>query len=215
MQVTDQWTAVALAVDVEPSTAVPVLLDGEEIVLWRSASGVLQAWEDRCPHRGMRLSFGFVRGEELACLYHGWHFDTDAACTAIPAHPDLTPPRTICANAYACAETGGFVFVRLGSGDIAAPKLPPATPVRSLTIQRPMETIVAQLPVATGPDRLNHIDLPGGPALLVALHPMDRSRTTLHIAMSGEADRPARLAAAAWSENFRRIAEGVAPLAAA
>lgn len=27
--------------------------------------------EDRCPHRGMKMSFA-VRGDHIACLYHGW-----------------------------------------------------------------------------------------------------------------------------------------------
>jgi len=38
-----------------------------DIAVWRSVSGVVNAWENRCPHRGMRLSHGFVRGESLAC----------------------------------------------------------------------------------------------------------------------------------------------------
>ena len=35
---------------------------GYRMVLWRGLDGTPYALEDRCPHRGMRLSFGFVRG---------------------------------------------------------------------------------------------------------------------------------------------------------
>ncbi|MGO7418409.1 Rieske 2Fe-2S domain-containing protein, partial [Rhizobium ruizarguesonis] len=40
------------------------------IALWSSASGRISASADRCPHRGMSLSHGFVRGETLSCIYH-------------------------------------------------------------------------------------------------------------------------------------------------
>ena len=65
------------------------MVNGEDIVIWRSVSGEARAWENRCIHRGMRLSFGQVRGEQLSCRYHGWLFDLngqvypyarDAAC---------------------------------------------------------------------------------------------------------------------------------------
>lgn len=204
------WTAVALSVDVEAGSAVPVILDGSEVVVWRSASGSLQAWEDRCPHRGMRLSFGFVRGERLACLYHGWRYDTEAACTTIPAHPDLTPPRTICANAYGCVETGGFIFVRLSETDVLPPHLPEATPVRSTTILATLADLAARLG-CDPQSSAGSVEAAIG-RLIVALQPIDEGRTCLHVAISGPADAAARRAAAEWSEDIRRRAEGTVPL---
>jgi Rieske [2Fe-2S] domain len=35
------------------------------VVVWRGQDGKVHAWEDWCPHRGMRLSFGFARGKSL------------------------------------------------------------------------------------------------------------------------------------------------------
>ena len=70
-----------------------------ELAVWRSASGRIAAWRDRCPHRGMRLSHGFVRGESLNCIYHGWTYGADGACRRIPAHPEVVPPATIRADA--------------------------------------------------------------------------------------------------------------------
>lgn len=207
------WTAVTLSVDIEAGSAAPVLLAGAEVVVWRSASGSLQAWEDRCPHRGMRLSFGFVRGERLACLYHGWQYDTDAACTAIPAHPDLTPPRTICANAYGCVETGGLVFVGLAETAAPPPELPAATPVRSTTVLESLPGLAARLGI--DPDAaVASIDTAAGP-LLVALQPLDEARTGLHVVIPGPADATTRRAAADWSEDVRRRAEGTVSLPAA
>ena len=62
---------------------------GPEVAIWRDGSGAVHVWQDRCPHRGMRLSFGFVRGDELSCLYHGWRYGADGA---VPLHPRASRP---------------------------------------------------------------------------------------------------------------------------
>ena len=80
------WTAVCIAADLPAKVVMPSVCDGTDIAVWRSASGQLAAWADRCPHRGMRLSHGFVRGEALNCIYHGWTYGADGGCTRIPAH---------------------------------------------------------------------------------------------------------------------------------
>src|SRR3546814_15276430 len=43
----------------------------ENIVLWRDADGQVHALEDRCPHRGARLTLGWALGDRVACWYHG------------------------------------------------------------------------------------------------------------------------------------------------
>jgi nitrite reductase/ring-hydroxylating ferredoxin subunit len=84
---------------------------GIEMAVWRTASGKAQAFNSRCPHRGMRLTYGFVRGEQLACIYHGWHYESSGHCALIPAHPTLNPPKTICATSYALVEQDGLLWV--------------------------------------------------------------------------------------------------------
>ncbi|MGO7733734.1 Rieske 2Fe-2S domain-containing protein, partial [Rhizobium johnstonii] len=66
------WTPVALSRDFPFGTVMPAWTSAGSIALWRSASVRISASADRCPHRGMRLSHGFVRGEALSCIYHGW-----------------------------------------------------------------------------------------------------------------------------------------------
>jgi nitrite reductase/ring-hydroxylating ferredoxin subunit len=200
------WVAVALSEDIAAGSAAPVILHGAEFVVWRSLSGAVHAWEDRCPHRGMRLSFGFVRGEQLACLYHGWRFDADAACVSIPAHPDLEPPATICANAYPCIERGGFVLIDPHRRNLAPPDPAKVSAVRSLTVlASPTELLRGLDAVATG--GFLRSTGPSGKTLLLALHPMDEYRTTLHIAVEGEADAALRAEVSAWGEDLRRRIE--------
>jgi phenylpropionate dioxygenase-like ring-hydroxylating dioxygenase large terminal subunit len=128
------WVPIALGRDVPKGTTRAAIVEGKELVIWRGGDGTAHVWEDRCPHRGMRLSFGFVRENALNCLYHGWQYGAGASCQRIPAHPDLTVPPTIRANAYEAAEAGGMVWVRLGDeGEF--PTLPEGTPVASLAVE--------------------------------------------------------------------------------
>src|SRR3989338_3926114 len=65
-----EWVAVGLSRDLPAGVAMPALWQGRELAVWRSASGKLSAWDDRCPPRGMRLSHGFVGGGALAGAVH-------------------------------------------------------------------------------------------------------------------------------------------------
>ena len=65
---------VSLSGGVEPGTRTGTSVSGQQVVVWRGQDGAARAWADRCPHRGMRLSFGYVRENTLTCIYHGWSF---------------------------------------------------------------------------------------------------------------------------------------------
>jgi nitrite reductase/ring-hydroxylating ferredoxin subunit len=129
------WVPVALSASIEAGTSAGAVVEGAELVVWRDAKGVAHVWEDRCPHRGMRMSFGFVRGDHIACLYHGWSYDTAGQCRHIPAHPDLDVPKTIKIATYAVQESGGVIWTQLATEAQAADPLPATgnnLPVRSL-----------------------------------------------------------------------------------
>ena len=69
---------------------------GREFAVWRADDGYVNVWENRCLHRGVRLSIGVSDGRELKCQYHGWRYSNrTAGCTYIPAHPADAPARTI------------------------------------------------------------------------------------------------------------------------
>lgn len=87
-------------------------LDGEELALWRSPDGAAQAWENRCPHRGTRLTLGRIMGERLSCAYHGWEFTANGGrCTAIPAQPSVPAPKNLTVKTFAVREAAGMVWV--------------------------------------------------------------------------------------------------------
>jgi vanillate O-demethylase monooxygenase subunit len=120
------WHVVARSDDVGHDP-VQVWLLGEPWALVRlpTADGTtrLVAFADRCPHRLAPLSAGTVVGETLQCGYHGWCFDADGACTAIPAigGSDRIPSRARVTAPAGLVEDGGLVF--LAPEEPLAPRL--------------------------------------------------------------------------------------------
>lgn len=119
----------------------PATILDKELVVWRDRRGDSHAWPNRCVHRGMRLSLGFVDGERLACRYHGWRYGAGGRCVHVPAHPELEPPETFCFTPYASAERYGLIWASTDAARDAAPRLPAldaaATPIhfcRSLAV---------------------------------------------------------------------------------
>ncbi len=110
----DDWHPVAAAGNLVAGAPLQAHLLGQELVLWRDASGRAHAWKDRCPHRGTRLSIGHVSNDQLVCKYHGWRFGTDGRCTLIPSQPGHAIPDRACVVTYACQENYGLVWVCLG-----------------------------------------------------------------------------------------------------
>ena len=221
------WIPVALSRDVEPSSSMGTLIDGAEIVVWRDRDGAAHAWEDRCPHRGMRLSFGFVRGNHIACLYHGWEYSTDGQCRKIPAHPELEVPRAIKANRYGCRESAGMIWVATAGEDLPASTLPgvEAFPVRSLYCDRPLHDLVAlletdaRLPAAFGAGavRIDGSMLTAslaGATLVGGLQSWSGTRSAMHLVLTETDSGSASSIAAAllpWTEALRRRLEQSEP----
>jgi phenylpropionate dioxygenase-like ring-hydroxylating dioxygenase large terminal subunit len=113
------WHPVALATAVGAAPLAVQLLD-QPLVLWRDAGGRVQAWADRCPHRGAQLSLGCVRDGQLECPYHGWRFDGSGQAVVVPALPGFVPPATHRATVHDTVEAYGLVWVRLVAGGDAA-----------------------------------------------------------------------------------------------
>lgn len=222
------WYPVTLSEGLERGTSTGTHLFGRELVVWRDLEGAAHVWEDRCPHRGMRLSFGFVRGNQIACLYHGWHYDAAGQCRYVPAHPQLTPPDSIKVEVYGSAERAGMVWVWSGqAGDAPSPPEDRAvTPVRSLHVDCPPEKAVSYLSAVMPPpfvaaDAVATRFAPISPSffsissgrdeLLVGIQPIADADTALHIAIAGTADYrgAGQKHFSAWAEDIRRALEGV------
>ena len=105
------WHPVASAHDVPYRHVHQAQLLGRELAVWRADDDYVNVWENRCLHRGVRLSIGSNDGTELRCQYHGWRYaNRSAGCTYIPAHPADAPARTICNRTFSSVERYGLVW---------------------------------------------------------------------------------------------------------
>lgn len=200
----NDWTPVYLNDRLKAGAVVRSFVGDHDIALWRSFSGKIHAWLNRCPHRGMRLSYGFVRGEMLACIYHGWHYGEDTVCRYIPAHPELTPPNTIQATAFACLEKGGIIWVGQENADPADLTSPNGHGVRSLTINAPLPNVKSALGLEGA--ALSKVDVEELPSLL-ALQALPGDKTTLHILSQEPLTPEQKKVLSRWAEQKRRDIE--------
>lgn len=116
-----QWHPIAASADLPCRHTFHGQLLGREFAVWRADDGYVNVWENRCLHRGVRLSIGINDGAELKCQYHGWRYaNRTAGCTYIPAHPADAPARTICNRTFPAVERYGLVW----SGEAPAGELP-------------------------------------------------------------------------------------------
>ncbi|HSV81854.1 MAG TPA: Rieske 2Fe-2S domain-containing protein [Ramlibacter sp.] len=129
------WQPVFRSVDLPAGQARPVRILGEDVTLYRGEGGTAHAVGFRCAHRGVQLSTGFVEGDSIRCLYHGWRFDAQGACVERPGAGPTGNPTPI--RGYPTQEYLGLVFVYFGEGE---PPPPPRYPrlegegVRDVTI---------------------------------------------------------------------------------
>jgi len=86
----------------------------ERIVVWRDAQGTAHALEDRCPHRGARLSLGWNLGDRIACWYHGVETAADGTVARVPAAATSALEGQRCVKSYPCVERNGAIFAWFG-----------------------------------------------------------------------------------------------------
>ena len=116
------WQPVALSRDVTAGKILSYTLLDEEIVLSKIDGKILAA-KDLCPHRGAKLGLGKIEHGCLICPYHGWEFDADGQCAAIPSLADQTAPvvRRTRLKTFPVRERYGMVWVRLDAGEEVSP----------------------------------------------------------------------------------------------
>jgi len=86
----------------------------ENLVLWRDDDGTVRAVEDRCPHRGARLSLGWNLGDRLACWYHGVEVDGTGTVRKVPAVSPCPLEGKQCVKSYPVKELRGAIFAYFG-----------------------------------------------------------------------------------------------------
>lgn len=105
-----RWYVVARSGEVK-ARPVGVVLWDQPIVLFRDGGGKINALEDRCPHRQVKLSHGSAIADSLECVYHGWRFDRDGNCVFIPYLQDNQKLPDCQIKTYPVRESDGLIWL--------------------------------------------------------------------------------------------------------
>jgi nitrite reductase (NADH) small subunit len=98
---------VAHIADIDVKGARRFTLGELEIALFRLSDGSIQAVENRCPHKGGKLSEGMVCGSNIHCPLHDWKIDLRSG--------KVQDPDDGCVTTFAVEvdEHSGSVYVML------------------------------------------------------------------------------------------------------
>ena len=231
---TNQWYAVGGSAALAPGSLMPATLLDTELVVWRETTGAVHAWRNRCSHRGLRLTLGFVDGDKLACRYHGWRYGAGGKCRIIPAHPGMTPPDDFQIPTFVARDKGGLIWVSIGEAGERSQHLGPDQELsfcRDLVVQQNPEqvaTLARQArfkPFGKHGDDITfeykdisssviRIDAQFGndsASIVLAIQPITQDRTGLHV-LAGDGTAAERRHYADWTRRLRWFMEN--PLAA-
>lgn len=116
------WYPIAQASEVTDKPLAAQLLD-VRLVLYRSNDKVVVA-KDLCFHRGAPLSKGWVENGEIVCPYHGFRYNCEGKCTAVPAHPSSKISPKLKLIVYPAVERYGLIWTSLAGTDEQIPAFP-------------------------------------------------------------------------------------------
>jgi phenylpropionate dioxygenase-like ring-hydroxylating dioxygenase large terminal subunit len=121
------WFTVAFSDEVAPGTVLRRKFMGEDVVIYRTAAGVLRVVEPYCPHLGAHLGYGGkVQGEEIVCPFHHFRFDPSGVC--VGTGYGTSPPRATLRQWTSQAVNGVIAIWRHADGEPPSWELP-AIPV--------------------------------------------------------------------------------------
>lgn len=114
----NQWYAVMEGDRIRPGQVVSAVRLGKRLAFFRTQDGKAHAVEDKCAHRGARLSQGKVMGDHIACPFHGLVYSPEGNCTFIPANglANQEDIKRFHVAPYPVEEKGGMIFLWYGDG---------------------------------------------------------------------------------------------------
>ncbi|WFB05990.1 Rieske (2Fe-2S) protein [Streptomyces sp. LX-29] len=123
----DGWFALAATAELDRGVVLTRRLMGEDVVLYRTASGRPCAVRPFCPHLGAHLGHGgTVHGEDIVCPFHHFRFDPEGSCVRT-GYGTAAPKARL--STLECREVDGLVFLwRHAQGVAPTWEIEPAPP---------------------------------------------------------------------------------------
>ncbi len=104
------WYVVAQSREIKIKP-VEVRFWNQSIVVFRDSQGQIQALENRCPHRNVKLSHGQVIENQIECAYHGWQFNPKGECVQVPYLAENKKLPRCKIRQYPVQELNGFIWL--------------------------------------------------------------------------------------------------------
>jgi 3-ketosteroid 9alpha-monooxygenase subunit A len=84
---------------------------GQDLVAYRGESGQVAILDAHCPHLGANLGSGEgrVRGDNIACPFHGWTFNPQGQCVDIPYAKAIPEKAVHALKGWPVLEKNGFI----------------------------------------------------------------------------------------------------------
>lgn len=92
------------------------------VAMYRTGTGEVVAFEDRCPHRAFPLSRGRLDGDHVVCGYHGFTFDASGQCVRVPSQTHV--PYDARMSMLPVQERPPYVWLWLGDPRLSALRAP-------------------------------------------------------------------------------------------
>ena len=110
------WHPIAGSVQLDADNPTKeIRLLGEDLVLYRDASGTVGLIEPSCAHRKANLSYGIPEENGIRCAYHGWIFNETGQCMDQPSEPEGSKFKDkVRIKAYPVQEYAGVVWAYMG-----------------------------------------------------------------------------------------------------
>lgn len=118
----DEWCIAAYDKEVTDNILSRRFFD-EQVVLYRTEDGMINALSGLCAHRFMPLHLGSVEMGNLVCPYHGYTYDREGRCVHVPGS-DRTSSRARLRR-FPVVEMGPFIWIWMGNPDRADTALLP------------------------------------------------------------------------------------------
>ncbi|MCY4260829.1 MAG: Rieske 2Fe-2S domain-containing protein [Rhodobacteraceae bacterium] len=134
------WYAVEELRRVKPKTVHEVIFWKHSIAMFCNEDGELEAMENRCAHRQLKLSLGHVEGCRLICEYHGWEYGGKDRPAGVPYDGDRSFPR-LALRTYPVKVRYGLIWIFPGDPELAE------------------ERQIPEIPELEGPDRWSCVPL--------------------------------------------------------
>lgn len=121
------WYVAAWDYEVQSEGFLSRTITNTPLIFWRDAQGEIIAMQDRCCHRGAKLSKGRLEdgGNCVRCMYHGLVFDRTGQCVSAPAQERIPPQVRV--RTYPVVQQHRWVWIWMGDPEKADRNLIPDT----------------------------------------------------------------------------------------